>query len=396
MINSYLLLIAIAVIILIGYFSDALFKITRIPEILILMFIGIILVPLGHLIPLKYVDVLRDFVPLFGSIALVMIMFDGGRKINIGTSVSASGIGLLLGTLDIVLSMLSVAFLMRYVFSWPLIYGAILGTIIGETTAVVIVPVATRVKIPGDLYSMAVTETTFNSVVDILIFYLLLVLVTGSTFVLSSYTKYVADYLSVAVFMGLVVGIIWLFVLNIFKSTKGYVATIGIAFLLYGVVDLLGGAAVVSIFIFAIIIGSYKTIGRHLNFKIDIHENEMNLVEDELEFLIRTFFFVFIGLIAIISVTYFLYALLITLVLVVIRVIEIKVVVRKKEYHGFMMSLMPRGLTVAVLASILLSLGGTYFNEIFYISFMIIIITNIISSASISKAASAIEKKDLK
>ncbi|MEM0161061.1 MAG: hypothetical protein QXQ25_05005, partial [Thermoplasmata archaeon] len=197
-------------------------------------------------------------------------------------------------------------------------------------------------------------------------------------------------------FMGLVVGIIWLFVLNIFKSTKGYVATIGIAFLLYGVVDLLGGAAVVSIFIFAIIIGSYKTIGRHLNFKIDIHENEMNLVEDELEFLIRTFFFVFIGLIAIISVTYFLYALLITLVLVVIRVIEIKVVVRKKEYHGFMMSLMPRGLTVAVLASILLSLGGTYFNEIFYISFMIIIITNIISSASISKAASAIEKKDLK
>jgi len=396
MINSYLILIAIAVIIIIGYFSDALFRITRIPEILILMLIGIILVPLGHLIPVKYVDVLRDFVPLFGSIALVMIMFDGGRKINIGSSASASGIGLLLGTLDIVLSMVSVAFLMRYLFSWPLLYGAILGTIIGETTAVVIVPVATRVKIPGDLYNMAVTEATFNSVVDILIFYLLLVLVTGSAFLAYSYTKYVVDYLSVAVFMGFVVGFIWLFTLNILKSTKGYVATIGVAFLLYGVVDFLGGAAVVSIFIFAIIIGSYKTIGKHLNFKIDIHENEMNLVEDELEFLVRTFFFVFIGLIAIISAIYFLYALLISLVLVVIRVVEVKIVVRKKEYHGFMMSLVPRGLTVAVLASILFSIGGVYFNEIFYISFMIIIITNIISSIFISKAASAIEKKDLR
>lgn len=396
MISSYLILIAIALIIIIGYFSDFLFRISRIPEILILMVIGIILVPIGHFIPIKYVDVLRDFVPIFGSIALIMIMFEGGRKITVGSSVSANGVGLLLGALDIILSMVIIAVIMKYIFSWPWIYGAVLGTIIGETTAVVIVPVATRVNLPQSLYNMAVTEATFNSVVDILIFYLLIVFVTGTSFSAGSYTKYVIDYLSVAVFIGFVVGFVWLFVLNILKGSKGYVATIGIAFLLYGVVDFLGGAAVVSIFIFAIIIGSYKTIGTHLNLKIDIHEKEMDLVEDELVFLIRTFFFVFIGLIAIISITYFVYALLISIILVLLRIIEIKIVVRKKEYQQFMTSLVPRGLTVAVLASIVYSIGGTYFNDIFYISFMIIIITNIISSGTISRAANAIEKTQTK
>jgi len=392
-ISTYLLLIALAAIILIGYLSDALFRLTRIPEILILMLIGIILVPLGHIIPDKYVSILRDFVPLFGSIALIMIMFDGGRKIDLSASVSGSGTGLILAILDITFSMITVSLLMHYIFSWPFIYGAILGTIIGETTAVVIIPVATRVKIPNALYNMSISEATFNSVVDILVFYLLLVLVTGSTLVISSYTKYAVDYLSIAVFLGLIVGFLWLFTLNVLKGTKGYVATLGIAFLLYGIVDFLGGAAVFAIFIFAIIIGNYKTIGKHLNLKIDIHENEMNIVENELEFIVRTFFFVFIGMIAIISTTYFIYALIITVFLILVRIGEIKLVVRKKEYHGFMISLLPRGLTVAVLASLLLSMGGNYFNDIFYISFMIIIITNIIAAVFISTSVKSIEQR---
>ncbi|MFP3297723.1 MAG: cation:proton antiporter [Thermocladium sp.] len=390
MINTDLVLIAIAMIILIGYLGDALFRATRIPEILILMLIGIILVPLGHLVPDRYVEVLRLFAPLFGSIALVIIMFDGGRKIDFG-SLTASALGLLMGLLDILLPMFVIALIMNYLFGWPYIYGAMLGTIVGETTAVVIVPVASRIKIPSDLYNLAVTEATFNSVVEILIFYLLLVLITGSSFTPQSYAKYVVDYLSVAVFMGLVVGFLWLFALNVLKGTRGYVATIGVAFLLYGVVDYLGGAAVVSILIFAMIIGNYRAIGQHLNLFIDIHEKDMEIVEGELEFIVKTFFFVFIGMIALLSFTYFIYSLVITMFLLLIRYIEVRAMI-KKEYRGFVFSLLPRGLTVAVLSSILYSMGGTYFNDIFYLSFMVIILTNIIASAAISRSAHSLEK----
>lgn len=390
MINVDLLLIAIAMIILIGYLGDALFRATRVPEILILMFIGILLVPIGHLVPIRYVEVLRLFAPLFGSIALVIIMFDGGRRIDF-SSLTASALGLLLGLLDIIIPVVIMAFLMNFLFNWPYIYGALLGTIVGETTSIVIVPVAARMKMPSDLYNLAVTEATFNSVVEILIFYLLLVFATGaSPFSPQSYAKYVVDYLSVAVFMGLIMGFLWLFTLNILKGTRGYVATIGVAFLLYGIVDYLGGAAVVAILIFAMIIGNYRSIGQHLNLFIDIREKDMEIVEGELEFIVRTFFFVFIGMIALISITYLVYSILITAVLLLIRYAEVMPLV-KKEYRGFVWSLMPRGLTVAVLASILYSIGGTYFNDIFYLSFMIIIITNIIASIAISYSAHALE-----
>ena len=392
MISTYLLLIALSAIILIGYLSDTLFRLTRIPEILILMLIGIILVPLGHVIPDKYVSILRDLVPLFGSIALIIIMFDGGRKIDLSASFSGSGNGLILAILDIIFSMIVVSLFMYYIFSWPFIYGAILGTILGETTATVIIPVATRIKIPNDLYNMSISEATFNSVVDILVFYLLLALVTGSSFDISSYIKFAVNYLSIALSLGFFAGFLWLFTLNIIKGTRGYVATLGIAFLLYGIVDFLGGAAVFAIFIFAIVIGNYKIIGKHLNLKIDIHENEMNIVENELEFLVRTFFFVFMGMITILSITYFIYALIITSFLILIRMGEIKLVVRKKEYHNFMISLLPRGLTVAVLASILLSIGSSYFDDIFYISSIVIVTTNIIAAILISISVKPLEK----
>ncbi|MGC9135733.1 hypothetical protein [Caldivirga sp.] len=55
MISTDGILITLALIILIGYVGDYLFRLTRVPEAVILMLIGILLVPIGHVIPVKYV-----------------------------------------------------------------------------------------------------------------------------------------------------------------------------------------------------------------------------------------------------------------------------------------------------------------------------------------------------
>jgi hypothetical protein len=148
---------------------------------------------------------------------------------------------------------------MNSFLGWPLVYGAILGAILGETTTTVIIPVATRLSISDSMYNTIVVEATFNSVVSILLFYLLTILLTGQ-FSALSYTRYVISYFSIAVFLGLITGILWLLALSWIRSAKAYVVTIGVAFLLYGVVDLLGGAAVVAVLIFAVIIGNHDVI----------------------------------------------------------------------------------------------------------------------------------------
>ncbi|MGC8569710.1 MAG: cation:proton antiporter [Caldivirga sp.] len=394
MISTDGILITLALIILIGYVGDYLFRLTRVPEAVILMLIGILLVPIGHVIPVKYVTLLRDLAPLFGDIALVMIMFDGGRKISFRTPISSSGLGLALATLDVAIPSVLLAVVMYSFFNWPLVYGAILGAILGETTTTVIVPLATRLVISDEIYNTVIIEATFNSVVSILFFYLLTILLTGH-FSILSYTRYVISYFSIAVFLGLIAGMLWLLALNWIRSTKAYVVTIGIAFLLYGIVDLLGGAAVVAVLIFAVIIGNHEVISEYMGLRLNISEERLNIVESELEFLVRTFFYVLIGMISIISLYYALLALVVTGVLLAIRYIEIFSVVRDSKASNLLFALAPRGLTAAVLASIFLNMNyQPYSSYIFLVTFMVIIFTNIVSSGLLSIMVKASVKSE--
>ena len=106
-----------------------------------------------------------------------------------------------------------------------------------------------------------------------------------------------------------------------------------------------------------------------------------------------TFFFVFIGMIAVLSVQYFEYALAITIILCIIRYAEVMFVFRKNsEYQDTVFAMMQRGTVVAVLSAILFSIGGSYFDKIFYICFMTIILTNILGSILLSKSKMKIKQ----
>jgi potassium/hydrogen antiporter len=382
--------IIVALIIIIGYVSRAIFIRTRIPEALVLILIGILLVPIGHLLPLQYVLTLRSLASPIGTIALIVIMYSGATLINLKHNKSGVTRGILFGLLDTLLPVFILSAIMYVFFGWPLIYGAILGAVVGETAVAVIIPIIKRVSIPSSVYKMLVMETTMNSVAAILVFSILLNYTTGIPSTLSSAVIYIVSYLSIAIVVGLLVGIGWLFLQARLKGAQEYLATIAIAILMYGIVSFFNGAAILSVLIFAIIVGNYRFISNHLKINIDVTAKESTdkkAIERDIEFLIRTFFFVFIGIIAYFNYTFLLFALIAILVLMLIRVVQVKVLLRGleyKPYQTFVFALMPRGTVVAVLAAILYSIGGVYFTEIFYISFMIIIITDILAGVLVS------------
>ena len=351
---------------------------------LILILLGVLLVPVGHLLPDTYVTTLRNLAPLFGSLALVVIMFNNARRIGfVGTGTKGAS-GVTLGILDTLLATVVLSFTMNLLFNWPYVYGAILGAVLGETATVVVLPVIARLKLDRGIYEMLLMETTTNSVTSILAFALLISVVSSQSLTAATFTNYVVDYISVAVFIGLVFGIVWLFAQRSFRGAKEYLATIAAALLLYGVVSLLNGAAIISILIFAVVIGHRRLVLKLLGLKAREDQRalvEAKATERDLEFLIRTFFFVFIGMIASLSLQYLGYALLITALLLLFRYIPIKIIMRNdKRSQNIVFSLMPRGTTAAVLGAILYGIGGFFSNEMFYITFMVIIVTNVLSA----------------
>ena len=385
-----LLLIVISLIIIVGFLSEAIFRRTRIPEVLILMFIGLILGPIGGLMPQDYVALLRSLTPLFGTLALVMIMFNSGKIMKFSEKKRLPGSwGIVIALADVAIPAAVMPFVMYYLLGWPLVYGALLGVILGETSTIMVLPLIRKLKISPEFYNLEVNEATFNSVITILAFYLILIVAQGGTLSASSYFEYALSYISTAVFIGLVAGFGWLLVRNIIRTARSYIATLSIAILLYGFVDILNASAVLAVLIFAIIIGNAKTLNRYLNLKHDGSREESKDIENGLEFLVKTFFFVFIGIITILSIDYFIYGLIIVAILIATRYGEVLGLYRKAEpkYKNLLLSLLPRGLTVAVLSSTLYSLGGIYYTDIFYICSVLLILTNIAFAILTSRSA---------
>ena len=409
--SSSAVLVAIALIIIIGYISSAIFRRTRVPELLILMLIGIFLVHVVNVVPINYLDVMRSLAPVFSSLALVVIMFNGSKELKLGDTALRSLKGITLGLLDTIISMAVVSLVMHYIFGWPLLYGVILGTILGETASIVVIPFIRKVKLSPDIFGTLFAETTINSVGVIAIFSLLLILAGNQVVSAFSFTTYVLDYLSFAIVMGLIAGAGWLFLANTLKNAREYIATLAVAILLYGFVDIFNGAAIISVMIFGIVIGNEQVITELARFNARDRKDNDNkavkvqtsvmgdqvsekAVEKELEFLISTFFFVFMGMLTVLSKQYLFYGIMISVLLIIARYAEIRAVLYKntQDERSLAFALMPRGVTVATLATILYGLGGAYFMQVFYISFIVIVVTSIISSLMLNRVSVEVKK----
>lgn len=110
--------------------------------------------------------------------------------------------------------------------------------------------------------------------------------------------------------MGIALGFAWLFALKkVATMSFSYMLTLGIVMIGYAASESLGGSGALSALFFGLILGNEKTIitslGQRLNEKTEkislCVEDGLKRFEAEIAFLIRTFFFVFLGIIASIS-----------------------------------------------------------------------------------------------
>jgi len=99
----------------------------------------------------------------------------------------------------------------------------------------------------------------------------------------------------------------------------------------------------------------------------------------EIAFFIRSFFFVYLGVIATIDLTYLIYGILITCVIIVMRFIVIELSTYKmaltKIEKNVMISMIPRGLAAAVLAQLPLNFGIEGGEIFLNISFVVILLS---------------------
>ena len=165
-------------------------------------------------------------------------------------------------------------------------------------------------------------------------------------------------------------------------------ATEAWSLLTYGCIELFNLNGPIGILAFGFALANLnllpKSLGVLFNLK-PITENEMSLLK-EISFLLRTFFFLYLGmLIQLSSLNIFVLAFLLTMLMIITRYIAVRCVFSTKKYSYFdalvSVGMGPRGLACAVLATLPLQKGyihGEFIqNLIFYIILISILSTSL-------------------
>jgi len=337
-------------LIIIGYFGELLSRKITVPIALLLLFIGFGLKLTG------LVDA-QDFVgiqAIFGTLALIVLLFDGGMSLNIYEAVFKSGRSLTVGFMSTIFGTVLVALLFFVVGLNPLI-GAIIGAIVGGIDTGITLSITKSMTIPEKVKNFLTIESSSNDVLSIILALVLTQALIFGALDVQVLAQGIVGKFAIGIFVGLIVGIASTLSLARIEQGYNYMVTLAIVLLLFSVTEFLNGSGAIAVLVFGIILGN-ESVVRGL-----IHSREVKsypIVQQfqaEVSFFIRTFFFVFLGIIVTLgSLTNFAIALAIMALLYFIRYVIVHFATLNTDlskYKRMLIAINPRGLTTAVLAT---------------------------------------------
>ena len=365
------ILLLASIIIFIGFLSNFLFRRYRAPDVLILIFLGYLLGPGGFgIIEDDLEGLIISLTPLVAAIALSIIMFHGGMMLKLGEILTSFKNAMLHSLLGFVLSGLVVTVITMVIMDWDLTESLFMGFILAGTSAAVVIPLVCNINVRMSTRTILVLESALTDVLMIgLATSLLIIVASDSPNLLDGVIILAKDFI-IALIVGITAGYLWLKVLRKLSGQPfAYMITLATMLGIFAITELFvdnaGGGAVAVLIFGLIIVNSGELahmIGRpERGVVLDKKIIEFN---EEVTFFVRTFFFVFLGIIISlleIQSLYILTGATIFIGLIGVRYLIVSSLPDLNNHRKDVLALffmMPRGLTSAVLAALPLSMGG--------------------------------------
>ena len=380
--SAPIVLLAAGVTIFLGVAGEAFFKRTGIPDVAFLMILGVIIGPvLGIIQP----EVVVQVVPYFAAIALIIIMFDGGLNIDIRHIARTAHFSLLLALLSFVVSVIIVMLIMHYGLGWEWLDSILLGSIVGGSSSVIVFGLVRNIRVSEETRTVLSFESAITDVLATIIAFILFEAILTAQFDMELLGQTIGRAVAVGLILGLGVGIPWMYVSSkLANAQHSYMLTLGILFVLFFMANEFGESGALTALVFGLMLGNKGRLSRILKFKLPKIEAEDSM-HSQLTFLVRAFFFVFVGLLASFGqIEYIVFGVIAAVAIYVGRVIVAKVSLTNRFSRldkKVTEVMIPRGLAAAVLATFPLSYGlpnaEAYPQIVFFIIMTSVIITTI-------------------
>jgi len=296
--------LAIGSIIFIGFFGNSIFNKFRIPDVLILVLLGMIIGPdlLGTrfgLVTTEVLDSINQFKDIFLSAALVIILFDGGLSLDIRSVWVSMKFSVFLAVMNFILLAAAVSISLHYIMGIDFLVALTLGSIVGGTTGAVVIPIARRMRIAERTKTMLIMESVMTDVLVIVATLSLISIIKLDEFSVWDVIYELSMKFIVGGAVGFAAGVAWLFVLEKLRNQPlSYMVTIAALFMVAGLVSAVGSSGAVAALAFGLAMGNRKFIKKRLTSLslTALTDEHIHYFHTEITFFVRTFFFVYLGL----------------------------------------------------------------------------------------------------
>jgi cell volume regulation protein A len=196
----------------IGFLGNYLFKRTGLPDMLYLIALGIVFGPiLGVFDPAS----IMSLAPYIAALSLVIILFDGGLRMNIYQVFSGSSRAALLSVMGFVFTLVIITLFVHYAMGLPLINGVLFGAIYGGGgSSVAVLSLVNKMNISEKCEVVLSLESVIDDILCVVGSLVVIgIIMTGHAdpVIIS---KEIAGQFSIGAVIGVVFGVIWLSILR--------------------------------------------------------------------------------------------------------------------------------------------------------------------------------------
>ena len=348
--------IFIGVLIFCAHVFAALFSKRRIPDVLFLVVIGIVL---GPLLGVFKPDMMGNFGPLFSSLTLILILFDGGVDMSID-ALRKYWRGMVQVTFFSFVVTMGLTGLVGRLFGMHTGTALMMGAMLGGTAAAIVIPLVKQMRLSEYARTVLSMESALSAVLCMVVALAFMDSYgMGSLSVPSMLGSVISSFL-MALGIGVVGGVVWSSLLDRVRTLQNSMfLTPAFVFVLYGITESLGYSGAIAALAFGLVLGNPDYFEMSFLSKFGLHQ--MSPLEEgeksffkEFVFILKTYFFVYIGIcIPFTDFHALLYGAVISAALFVIRFAIVGIVGRKntKADRLTVSMMIPKGLVSAVLAS---------------------------------------------
>ncbi|MGB9022064.1 MAG: cation:proton antiporter [Candidatus Bathyarchaeia archaeon] len=389
MTDATLVFLLATVIIVIGAVSSYLFRRTGIPDMLFLVLLGIAVGPGLGLISAEQIESLAPFLAV---LAVVIILFDGGLGLSIHKVVAQAPRATALAVFGFTFNVVVVMFFAKYFMGLRLLDGALLGSILGGGSSVIVIGVARQLGIGEEGSITLILESSITDVLCVVGALTLIGIISAGMPPSEALVREVSAKFTTGLVLGAVAGLAWLSILpKLVEEPYRYMVTLAAIFLTYFASETLGGSGAISALMFGIVLANSAGIRALLKRPgNEVVDGSFRRLEAEIVFLVKAFFFVYLGLIVTLGkLDLILLALILSILLLATRSVVVSMSTVKSgmaKERGTMTLICGRGLAAAVL-SVLPAQYGLFNAELYPpVTLLVIIFTAIITSIGAARS----------